>query len=913
VLRRQSVIVHIVDPYGGSFSMSTARSRTAGVALVGLAFLAATAADAATISLSSITNNSTCVTANGDDGNDDEDPYNPSNAACSEPLGGSDSNFMRLSNSGTTSSGASPGGSTAIGFGIDAGVAVDSAVDGQDEYERGRIRYTLGFNVTATAVENWTVDLSQSVLGLFGFAGDGPATAVGTQVFGNAGISTIDVDVGASDVSFTAAPASASSNVANTGNQSFGPFSGSRNDLTVASGTGNGSFSVTISFDIDAFSNAGCTGFLCSSASGGEDAAVLMGYDNADDCCGGTVDRVSADNYGTWGRAVAPDGYNSTWTLTVTSNCGNSVINLPETCDEGVANGLSTSCCTSLCTLRTMGDICRPNAGFCDLFEVCDGVSGACPADGFEPTFVVCRAASGVCDATEFCTGGSANCPPDGVQPGGTPCRPGSGDICDPTETCNGVAKTCPGDVVSSAGTPCRTGSGDSCDVTETCTGTPATACPADDAPGNAGDMCRAGSGDSCDAAETCTGTPGAACPADDAPGNAGDVCRAGSGDSCDAAETCTGTPGATCPADDAPGNAGDICRPGSGDSCDTAETCTGTPGATCPADDAPGNAGEVCRPGSGDVCDAEETCTGTAGAACPADDAPGNAGNVCNPGTGDVCDPDETCTGTPGASCPTDTVSAAGTECRADAGACDVAETCGGTGDVPCPADGFVADGTGCSDGTFCNGQESCQSGACVDNADPCFASCDEGTDTCAAECPAAPLSNCRTSGRSILLLKDKTPDSKDRLLWKWVNGQATMAADFGEPATTTNYALCLYSGTTATLIADAEVHADSQTWTFIGGKGYRYLDGTYSQDGIQKILLKGKADADKSKILWKGKGDQLDDLLPGTLPLPPAGFPVTVQAVNNETPVCFESTFAEADVKSNRADQLKLNGSNP
>jgi hypothetical protein len=897
--------------------MSTIRSRTSGLALAAAlfcsVFLAPPASFAATISLSSITNNSTCVTANGDDGNDDEDPYNPSNAACSEPLGGSDSNFMRLANSGTTSSAVSPGGSTSIGFSIDAGVAVDSAVDGQDEYERGKIRYTLGFSVSATAVENWTVDLSQSVLGLFGFAGDGPATAVGTQVFGNAGISTIDVDVGASDVSFSASPAAASSNVANTGTQSFGPFSGARNDLAVAGGTGNGSFSVTISFDIDAFSNAGCTGFICSSASGGEDAAVLLGYDDVDDCCGGTVDGVSADNYGTWGRAVAPDGYNSTWTFNVTSNCGNSVIDAGETCDQGAGNGSSTSCCTSLCQLRTMGDVCRPAAGFCDLFEVCDGVSGACPPDGFEPPFIVCRAASGVCDAAENCTGSGPNCAADGVQPGGTPCRLGSGDLCDPTETCNGVAKTCPSDVVSSAGTPCRPGSGDACDATETCTGTPGAACPADDAPGNAGNLCRPGSGDSCDAAETCTGTPGATCPADDAPGNAGNVCRPGSGDSCDAAETCTGTPGATCPADDAPGNAGNLCRPGSGDSCDAAEACTGTPGAACPADDAPGNAGSVCRPGSGDSCDAAETCTGTPGATCPLDDAPGNAGNVCNPGTGDVCDPDETCTGTPGASCPADTVSAAGTECRADAGVCDVAEACSGTADVPCPADGFVADGTSCSDGAFCNGEETCQAGTCADQDDPCFASCDEGTDSCAAECPAAPLPNCRTSGRSLLLLKDKTPDAKDRLLWKWVNGQASTSADFGQPTTTTDHALCLYSGTGAALIADAVVQAGSLNWQMLGSKGYRYLDKSSAQDGILKVLLKGKADADKSKILWKGRGEQLADLAPATLPLPPSGFPVTVQSLNNESGVCFESTFEEADVKRNQANLLKLSGSHP
>jgi hypothetical protein len=884
------------------------RRQATWIAALGCAVLAAQAARAATISLNSINNNSTCVTANGDDGNDSEQTYDVGNSACSEQTGGSDSNFFRVANSGTTSSSASAGGSTSVGFSIDAAVGTDSAVDGQDEYERGKVRYTLGFTVTATAVENWSVGLSQNILGLFGFAGDGAATAVGTQVFGNAGISAIDVDVNATDVSFSAAPATGSSNVANNGSQSAGPLSGARNDATVVSGTGNGSFTVTIAFDIDAFSNAGCTGFICSSASGGEDAAVLLGYDNVDDCCGGTADRINADNYSTWGRAVAPDGYNSTWSFSVTSNCGNSVINGGEQCDQGAGNGLSTSCCTSLCTLRAVGDICRPNAGVCDQLEFCDGAAGACPANGFEPNFIVCRPVDGgdLCDVADFCSGSGPNCPADAVQPNGTVCRSGSGDLCDPSESCNGVAKTCPADTITPLGTACRAGSGDLCDLTETCSGVANVACPANDAPGKAGLVCRAGSGDSCDLNEACTGTPGATCPANDAPGKAGVVCRVGSGDSCDLNEACTGTPGATCPANDAPGNTGVVCRTGSGDVCDANETCTGSPGAACPANDAPSNAGVVCRTGSGDSCDANETCAGTPGATCPADDAPGNAGVVCRAGSGDACDVGETCSGAPGATCPADVVASSGTVCRAAAGACDVAETCSGSAGQACPANGFATDGSGCSDGLYCTGAETCQAGVCTDQDNPCLSGCDEGASSCLATCPAAPLVGCRTAGKSILLLKDTSPDGKDKLLWKWINGQATGIVDFGQPQTSTDYALCLYAA--AAPLTDAVVESDALRWRLLSGKGYSYLDSALAQDGIQKVLLKGKVGADRSKILWKGKGIGLPDLTPGTLPLASANFPVTVQVLNTGTNVCFESVFAEADAKRNRADQLKL-----
>lgn len=278
----------------------------------------ATAANAATLSLSEVNSSSTCVTANADNGNDNEAAYHPSSPACSEPLGGSDSNFMRLTDTGPTAVVVGAGSSGSLNFNIDAGVGADSAVDGQDEYELGKIRYGLVFSIDATSLEQWSINLSQSVLGLFGFQGDGAATAVGTQVFGNTGISGITVNVNGGDRSFSITPpTTASSNVANNGTQSFGPFSGSRNDSGVVSGIGNASFSVTISFDIDAFSNAGCTGPICSSASGGEDAAVLLGYDDIDDCCGGTADGINADNYATWGRAVGPDGYNSSWTFNV--------------------------------------------------------------------------------------------------------------------------------------------------------------------------------------------------------------------------------------------------------------------------------------------------------------------------------------------------------------------------------------------------------------------------------------------------------------------------------------------------------------------------------------------------------------------------------------------------------------------
>src|SRR5262245_3454595 len=44
----------------------------------------------------------------------------------------------------------------------------------------------------------------------------------------------------------------------------------------------------------------------------------------------------------------------------------------------------------------------------------------------------------------------------------------------------------------------------------------------------------------------------------------------------------------------------------------------------------------------------------------------------------------------------------------------------------------------------------------------------------------------------KSILQFKDKTPDVGDQVSFKWSKGEATQAADFGDPLTTDGYALC-------------------------------------------------------------------------------------------------------------------------
>ncbi len=299
------------------------------------------------------------------------------------------------------------------------------------------------------------------------------------------------------------------------------------------------------------------------------------------------------------------------------SECGDGVLDSPEQCDLGGANGSATSCCTSTCTFRAAGQLCRPGAG---------------------PP----------CDSNEFCTGAGSSCPADDAPiNSGVVCRTGSGDSCDQNETCTGTpGQGCPADDAPlNTGVVCRVGSiGGVCDQPETCTGVPGATCPTDDAPGNLNMVCRTGSGDMCDPDELCTGVPGQGCPAD-VVANPTTVCRAGSGDSCDPDELCTAMPGQACPADVVQ-PAGTLCR-AAVDGCDVAEQCSGTALQACPANGfAP--ASTPCNVDA-DIC-TTDACNGTGGCAY-VEDLDCDDGSAC---TQDDCDPVNGCefSGAPSNTC---------------------------------------------------------------------------------------------------------------------------------------------------------------------------------------------------------------------------------------------------------------------
>lgn len=160
---------------------------------------------------------------------------------------------------------------------------------------------------------------------------------------------------------------------------------------------------------------------------------------------------------------------------------------------------------------------------------------------------------------------------------------------------------------------------------------------------------------------------------------------------------------------------------------------------------------------------------------------------------------------------------------------------------------------------------------------------------------CPLAPAGTCHvtvTAGKSNLQLKDRSPDDKDQLSWKWSPGDATLKAEFGNPVVGTGYAFCIYDATT--LLATASVPpgdlcAGKACWSE-KTTGYAYKDKTRARDGIAQIVLKEGPIAGKAKIQVKGKGLGLQ--MPD---LPITNFPLTVQ-LHNGAGECWQTVYGSA-----------------
>ncbi|MFQ5666423.1 MAG: choice-of-anchor Q domain-containing protein [Candidatus Binatia bacterium] len=230
----------------------------------------------------------------------------------------------------------------------------------------------------------------------------------------------------------------------------------------------------------------------------------------------------------------------------------------------------------------------------------------------------------------------------------------------------------------------------------------------------------------------------------------------------------------------------------------------------------------------------------------------------------------------------------------------CRPSRTCG---------NGIVCAPEQCDDGNT-SGADCCsptcsadQIGAACDDHDLCTGAdaCD-GSGTCVGT--ASPASVCRqptSSRRSRLLLKDKNPDRRDLVLWKWTKGEETQLPDLGDPRTDTDYALCVYDQSAATQpllripVPAASLCSGHPCWKATG-TGYRYRDRSGAAAGVRSLLLQA-AESGRAKVVLRAKGSAVP--LP-TLQLTP---PVTVQ-LRNGAGACWGATYTTP--RTNQADRF-------
>jgi hypothetical protein len=154
------------------------------------------------------------------------------------------------------------------------------------------------------------------------------------------------------------------------------------------------------------------------------------------------------------------------------------------------------------------------------------------------------------------------------------------------------------------------------------------------------------------------------------------------------------------------------------------------------------------------------------------------------------------------------------------------------------------------------------------------------------------------------MILLKDKTPDTKDALVWNWNKGTATLVGDFGAPLATTGFTLCVYdqSANPQPLIfvkSPPEGTCGTKPCWRMTKTGYKYADKLLDPDGVAAIMLKAGADS-KAKIVVRGKGANLHMAV-----LPPT-TKVTVQLKrDDDLATCWDAEYT-TPVK-NLPDQFK------
>jgi hypothetical protein len=166
-----------------------------------------------------------------------------------------------------------------------------------------------------------------------------------------------------------------------------------------------------------------------------------------------------------------------------------------------------------------------------------------------------------------------------------------------------------------------------------------------------------------------------------------------------------------------------------------------------------------------------------------------------------------------------------------------------------------------------------------------------------CLVPCPPMPQAACRTETKGTLRVLEPG-GSKNRMTWTWKSGAGIDPGTLPDPTRHADYALCLYDA--GGRIAEIVVPADRAKWRVRrAADGLLYRDPDATAAGASKVRI--RESPAKAKADVKGKGAHLP-----AIPLPVTA-PLTVQLVNGETGLCWQTTFDASDLRRNGAGELR------
>lgn len=166
---------------------------------------------------------------------------------------------------------------------------------------------------------------------------------------------------------------------------------------------------------------------------------------------------------------------------------------------------------------------------------------------------------------------------------------------------------------------------------------------------------------------------------------------------------------------------------------------------------------------------------------------------------------------------------------------------------------------------------------------------------------CPSTPSLGCRVGRNGALIVRNSRKENSGEVEWRFQKGPILSAVDFGDPAGSTRYAVCIYDD--GALVGTVEVGPNPSRWSRVGNeRGFQYKNKAAGADEVSSMRLDGRVEG--------GSMVAVD----ANLRIPPAS-PQAIFAARSEVTLqllvssggCFESRFSGDRIRWNEPYRVR------